>query len=161
MLLCLCGCRRDAPTQQPETAALTPFAVSFTLDTDVPVHAVTFEYCVGREPVGGMTLSQDPSRAAPLRTGESMMLRFEEAMFPDGAALVEQPFGLMVYVDTAEGETRPAEALIEWQATFGGEYVFTLTGNEQQGFAFLPADVGEYTITPRAAWDETIPCVEP
>ncbi len=125
-------------------------AVVVSVESD-NIYGVIFEYSVDRTRLGGQSISKNPDMTAPLPR-EKSYVKFSEKGFRTPEELENGTFGIMIEVILENGEEVPVEYLYEWNAEYGKEYNFTLSGDRNNGFAFEPTDKDiEYEITP---WSE-------
>lgn len=121
----------------------------FELDCKEDIHGVTFEYCLDRQPLGGQSISRDPDMSQPLERGILHYVRFDARDFPNPDAVSSGQFGVLVYVTLSDGRSIPIETLYEWNAQYGQQYIFTLSGNSTDGFTLEPMEsYSSFTKTP-------------
>ena len=114
------------------------------------VYGIVIEYSVDRTRLGGQMASCDPEMTKPLPK-EEHTIKFAEQGFGEPYTLDSGKFGILVVVVLENGKEVPLQYLWEWNAAYGEQYHFTLSGNKDNGFVLTPSDDVDCTITP---WDE-------
>ena len=114
------------------------------------VYGIVIEYSVDRTRLGGQIASCDPEMTKPLPK-EEHTIKFAEQGFGESYTLDSGKFGILVVVVLENGEEIPLQYLWEWNAAYGEQYHFTLSGDKESGFVLTPSDDVDCTITP---WDE-------
>ncbi len=121
----------------------------FELDCKEDIYSVTFEYCLDRQLLGGQSISQGPDMSQPLDRDILHYVRFDARDFPNPDAVFSGQFGILVYVTLSDGKSIPIETLYEWNAQYGQQYIFTLSGNSTDGFTLEPMEsYSSFTKTP-------------
>lgn len=114
------------------------------------VYGIVIEYSVDRTRLGGQMASRDPEMTKPLPK-EEHTIKFAEQGFGEPYTLDSGKFGILVVVVLENGEEVPLQYLWEWDAAYGEQYHFTLTGDKENGFVLTASDDVDCMITP---WDE-------
>ena len=123
--------------------------VVISLESD-GVYGIVIEYSVNRTRLGGQMASCDLEMTKPLPK-EEHTIKFAEQGFGEPYTLDSGKFGILVVVVLENGEEVPLQYLWEWDAVYGEQYHFTLSGDKEGGFILTPSDDVDCTITP---WDE-------
>ena len=141
MLLCITACQT-----KPQTEVTTDVVISLESDG---VYGIVIEYSVDRTRLGGQMASCDPEMTKPLPK-EEHTIKFAEQGFGEPYTLDSGKFGVLVVVVLENGEEIPLQYLWEWDAAYGEQYHFTLTGDKENGFVLTASDDVDCTITPWA-----------
>ncbi len=113
------------------------------------VYSVGMEYCMDRRLLGGQECMGNPSRTQPLSENEVISFEFTEMELASAENFGSGMFGFGLQIASADGEYVPLGVFWEWNAQYGEEYDFVLTGSRKSGFYLEPADASAaYTQTP-------------
>lgn len=141
LFLSVCGCG------DKNTERTTDVVISLESDG---VYGIVIEYSIDRTRLGGQMVSTDPEMSKPLPKVEHT-IKFAEQGFGEPYTLDSEKFGILVFVVLETGEEIPLPYLWEWNAAYGEQYHFTLSGNNENRYTLTPTDDIDYTTTP---WDE-------
>ncbi len=132
---------------KPQAEVTTDIVISLESEG---VYGIVIEYSIDRTRLGGQMASRDPEMTKPLPK-EEHTIKFAEQGFGEPYTLDSGKFGILVVVVLENGEEIPLQYLWEWDAAYGEQYHFTLTGDKENGFVLTASDDVDCTITP---WDE-------
>ena len=141
LILSMCGCSNK------NTERTTDVVISLESDG---VYGIVIEYSVDRTRLVGQMASCDPEMINPLPK-EEHTIKFAEQGFGEPYTLDSGKFGILIVVVLENGEEIPLQYLWEWNAAYGEQYHFTLSGDKESSFVLTASDDVDCTITP---WDK-------
>lgn len=141
LIMSICGCSNKNMDRTTD--------VVISLESD-GIYGIVIEYSVERTRLGGQMASCDPEMTKALPK-EQHTIKFAEQGFGDPYTLDSGKFGILVVVVIENGEEIPLQYLWEWNAAYGEQYHFTLSGDKENGFVLTPSNEVDCMITP---WDE-------
>ena len=111
------------------------------------MYGIVIEYSVDRPSVCGQMASFDPEMKKPLPK-EEHVIKFAEQGFGKPYTLDRGKFGILAVVVLENSEEIPLQYLWEWNAAYGKQYHFTLSGDKGMDWSTVHAENGVKIILP-------------